>query len=151
MGNDLRLERCRAIAAELPANDRGRLARHEYDPSDLIPSTKDPSIPRDVAGGGPVGSGASSGAPEGAVQRLVLGGEQAAVVLDAVDRLAGALRPIPKTPRSCVVAVCCADEAVTIWARHRTWPLVDAAMTVFRIGLDWLAGWYSQVDLSGAT
>jgi hypothetical protein len=72
-------------------------------------------------------------------------------VLDAVDRLAGALRPIPKTPRSCVGAVCCADKAVTTWAKHRAWPLVDAAMTVFRIGLDWPAVWYSQVDLSSAT
>jgi hypothetical protein len=44
MSNDLRLERRRAIAANLQAHDRRRLARPEYDPSDLTPSTSDPSI-----------------------------------------------------------------------------------------------------------
>jgi hypothetical protein len=220
MGNDLRLERSRAIAAELQAHDRRRLARHEYDPSDLTPSPKDPSILVSDAGldrgtiellrhldlelEGIRTTRYDAGrakphlrnraetpldeyrnrrllAPEDeALNRIfwragrrlradwttaryaprvtanlmkAVGGgrtdrSECEAALDAVDRLAAALRPIPMTLRACLVAVCCTDEAVTTWAKRRTWPPVDAAMTVLRIGLEALHAWYSQMDRS---
>lgn len=66
--------------------------------------------------------------------------------LDAVDRLAAALRRIPEAPRTCVVAVACADQSVTDWAKRRTWPKAEAAMDFLRLALDALRSWYNQVD-----
>jgi len=66
--------------------------------------------------------------------------------LDAVDRLAQALRPLPVMPRACVVAVACCDQSATAWATIRRSPPVDSAMVVLRIGLEWLWSWYRQVD-----
>lgn len=66
--------------------------------------------------------------------------------LDAVDRLAAALRRIHEAPRTCVVAVACVDQSVTDWAKHRTWPKAEAAMDFLRLALDALRKWYSQVD-----
>jgi hypothetical protein len=66
--------------------------------------------------------------------------------LDAVERLAQALRSLNPVPRLCVVAVCCADQTVAQWAQGRVWPRAEAAIEVLRTGLDALAGWYKHQE-----
>lgn len=63
--------------------------------------------------------------------------------LDALNELVAALRDVPEVPRLCVLAVCCADQWASDWARLRgSWPKPRDALHYLRIGLDALKGWY---------
>lgn len=64
--------------------------------------------------------------------------------LDAINALAAALRHVSEVPRTCVIAVCCADQWASDWATLRgSWPRPRDALHYLRVGLDALKWWYA--------